>query len=135
MQITTKTEYSVRALCELCFRDKPVSLRVIADTQKLPLKYLEHLFRDLKSNELVKSVSGAKGGYILNQKAEDITLLDILSAVEKDTSSYPCTCSSDTAYCIGMPCKFHDVWQKINNQIFDYYKKITLAEICKEIKE
>lgn len=135
MQITTKTEYSVRALCELCFREKPVSLRIIADTQKLPLKYLEHLFRDLKSFGIVKSVSGAKGGYILNKNAEDITLLDILKAVEKDVSVYSCTHSTETEYCIGMPCKFYNVWEKINLQIVDYYKKINLAEICKEIKE
>ncbi|MCK9328979.1 MAG: Rrf2 family transcriptional regulator [Candidatus Cloacimonetes bacterium] len=135
MQITTKTEYSLRALCELCFREKPVSLRIIADTQRLPLKYLEHLFRDLKSNDIVRSISGAKGGYILNKNAENITLFDILQAVEKEISPNPCACSLDTPYCIGLPCKFHDVWEKINLQIFEYYKKITLSEICKEIKE
>lgn len=135
MQITTKTEYSVRALCELCFSEKPISLRNIAQEQKLPLKYLEHLFRDLKNNDLVCSISGPKGGYKLKKTAEKISLLDIVKAVEKDTSVYNCNHTIETEYCIGMPCKFYNVWEKINSQIIEYYQNITLANICKEIKE
>jgi Rrf2 family protein len=151
MQITTRTEYSIRALCELCFSEKPVSLKYLSREHNLPFKYLEHLFRDLKNSEIVFSKAGSKGGYSLKRPAEEITLLDILKAVEINPSVHSCNKNShplpplkkridhapqrgiSNEYCIGESCRFHLVWAKINSQVEDMYRNITLANIIDEI--
>ncbi|MCL2065194.1 MAG: Rrf2 family transcriptional regulator [Candidatus Cloacimonetes bacterium] len=133
MQITTRTEYSVRALCELCFSENPISLKVLSKEHKLPFKYLEHLFRDLKNSGIVYSVAGSKGGYRLKRPAEEITLLDILRAVDKDPTIHKCLQTKDAEYCLGESCRFHIIWKKINVYIEEYYEKITLAGIIEEI--
>ena len=133
MQITTRTEYSIRALCELCFSESPISLMSLSKEHKLPVKYLEHLFKDLKKSGIVYSVAGSKGGYKLKKNAEEITLLDILKAVDKESSIHNCNKSSEGEYCLGETCRFHIIWKKINSQIEEYYQKITLASIIEEI--
>ncbi len=135
MQITSRTEYSVRALCELCFNQKPLSLRKISEAQKLPIKYLEHLFRQLKQHDLVSSVSGAKGGYVLNRSIKEITLLDIIEAVEEINVSMDCDKRENSEYCIGKPCGFHQVWQEIQEHMKNYYSGMSLEYICTKIKE
>ena len=135
MQITSRTEYSVRALCELCFNQEPLSLRKISEAQKLPIKYLEHLFRQLKQNELVSSIPGAKGGYILNKNSKDISLLDIIKAVEEINVNMDCDKRENSEYCIGKPCGFHQVWQEIQEHMKNYYSGMSLEYICTKIKE
>lgn len=135
MQITSRTEYSVRALCELCFSQEPLSIRKISEAQKLPVKYLEHLFRELKSKGLVKSISGAKGGYVLNKSVKDISLLDVVMAVEAFDESPDCVKRENSEYCIGKPCGFHQVWQEIDQHMHHYYAGISLDYICSKIKE
>lgn len=135
MQITSRTEYSVRALCELSFSNEPLSLRKISDAQKLPIKYLEHLFRDLKSNQIVNSVSGAKGGYTLAKETSQINLYDIIKAVEDFETDNDCTKRENSEYCIGKPCGFHKVWSEINSHLKEYYSGITLEYICTKMKE
>ena len=133
MQLTTRTEYSIRALCELCFSEKPISLMYLAKEHKLPFKYLEHLFRDLKKHGIVYSIAGSKGGYRLNKLAEEISLMDVVNAVEKETKIHSCNPKPDFEYCIGETCRFHFIWGKINDHIENYYKSITLANIIEEI--
>jgi len=133
MQITTRTEYSVRALCELCFSENPLSLRVLSKEHKLPFKYLEHLFRDLKNSGIVYSVAGSKGGYKLNRPAEEITLLDILRAVDREPNIHKCLQSDDAEYCLGEACRFNFIWKRVNTQIEEFYQKITLSSIIEEI--
>ncbi|MCB5251007.1 MAG: Rrf2 family transcriptional regulator [Candidatus Cloacimonadales bacterium] len=135
MQITSRTEYSVRALCELCLHDTPQSLRKISEAQKLPIKYLEHLFRQLKQSDLVSSVSGAKGGYFLNKDSKEISLYDIIEAVEDINSTTECDRIENSEYCIGKPCGFHQVWQEIHYDLKDYYTKISLEYIYQKTKE
>ena len=133
MQITTRTEYSIRALVELCFSEKPISLKYLSEEHKLPYKYLEHLFRDLKSSGIVYSIAGSKGGYKLKKPSDEISLLDVLKAVEKEPSIHSCSQTIDKKYCLGDSCRFINVWKNINFQIDEVYQKITLASIVEEI--
>ncbi len=135
VQITSKTEYSIRALCELVFASEPLSLRKISEAQKLPVKYLEHLFRNLKSHDIVNSIPGPKGGYVLSKDADKISLFNIIKSVEETEQYVDCEKRENSEYCIGKPCGFHRVWSEINTHMEEYYSSITLENICKKIKE
>jgi len=133
MQITTRTEYSVRALCELCFSQTALSLKTLAIEHKLPFKYLEHLFRQLKKSGIVYSTLGAQGGYRLNKSPEEISLLDIIKAVERRTAISSCFHNAESQYCLGENCRFRMIWGNINNHLEEHYKNITLATIIEQI--
>lgn len=84
MKMSTKGRYGLRALLDLavCENEKPVTLATIAQRQHLSLNYLEQVFGALRRAELVKSIKGANGGYHLARKAEDITVKEVLEALE-----------------------------------------------------
>ncbi len=135
MQISSKTEYSVRALTELCNSQAiPLSIREISEKQNLPEKYIEQLFRKLKKNEIIKSLSGSKGGYILNKASEEISLKDIMHAVEDDSSF--CGKHADTnCYCQKHTCGLMSIWKEVDEHINDYLGSITLKTIHQRVKE
>ena len=91
MQLTTKTEYSVRALVTLSeSKDLLKSINTICTEQKLPRKYVEQLFRKLRKSSLIDSVAGSKGGYFLKLAPSDITLGQIMEVVENQPYSISC---------------------------------------------
>jgi Rrf2 family transcriptional regulator, cysteine metabolism repressor len=98
MLFSTKAEYGVRLMVELGRRAgrippteaEPVSLSVVADAETLPLSYLEHLVAKLREAGLVSSVRGAHGGYRLAKPAEEITMLDVVEALEGPIAPMEC---------------------------------------------
>ncbi len=86
MKLSTRGRYALRAMIDLaqiqCNNFKPISLRNISLRQEISLQYLEQLFNKLKKANLVKSIRGAGGGYLLNKEAEKINAGDIIRAVE-----------------------------------------------------
>ena len=89
MRTTAKVDYAVRAGIELAraypeddSRPTPLTRQAIADAQEIPAKFLEHILADLKRGRLVGSVRGAEGGYWLNRPPHEITMADIIRAVE-----------------------------------------------------
>ena len=136
MQISTKTGYAVRALSILAKQpaDKPLSLAVLCREQNLPQKYIEQLFRKLKQKELVKSIQGSKGGYLMNKGTSEITLKDIMIAVEDNFPTTSCYGSSgDPFYCIGDPCAFSSFWDDVKRNIEKYLDSVTLEQIVARI--
>ncbi|MDP8232806.1 MAG: Rrf2 family transcriptional regulator [Candidatus Zophobacter franzmannii] len=135
MQITSKTEYSLRALIEIAGNNGvPMSIRAISDKQKLPAKYLEHLFREMKKKGIVTSSPGSKGGYRLARSTEEITLHEIISAVEE--APYMVYCqrkSKEHEFCIGHPCVIESLWTGIYDNIRNYMNTIKLSEILDKI--
>ncbi|HOE91962.1 MAG TPA: Rrf2 family transcriptional regulator, partial [Candidatus Cloacimonadota bacterium] len=89
----------------------------------------------LKQNKLVSSVSGAKGGYFLTKAIKDISLYDVITAVEDVSTSLECDKRENSEYCIGKPCGFHQVWQEIHDDLKDYYANISLEYIFMKTKE
>ena len=89
MKLSTKGRYAVMAMADLAaIKDlKPVSLKEIAIRQNISLSYLEQLFLKLKNNNLVKSVRGPQGGYVLEKKAKDIKLSSIIFAVNEEVKT------------------------------------------------
>ena len=92
MKLTTKGRYAVMALADIANFDKsnPVSLRDISLRQNISLVYLEQIFFKLKKNNIVKSVRGVNGGYVLSEEPENIKLSNIFSAVEEKIQTVNC---------------------------------------------
>ncbi len=136
MNISTKTEYAVRALTELALNsaDKPVSINDICKNQKLPVKYVEQLFRKLKQNGLVKSIHGAKGGYQLALEMYDISLKDIMEAVDENYVASFCNGNTkEHIYCLGLPCGFSELWNEIKDHLEKYFDSIKLDQIVAKL--
>ena len=92
MKLTTKGRYAVMAMADLAANqaENPVSLNDIALRQNISLSYLEQLFLKLKNKKLVKSVRGASGGYILEKNLKDISVSNIISAVDEEVKTLRC---------------------------------------------
>ena len=92
MMFSTKAEYGVRVMAHLARRggDSPISLGTIADAEGLPLAYLEHLVQRLRKAGLVESRRGAHGGYTLAREAGDITMAEVVRALEGDIAPIEC---------------------------------------------
>ncbi len=92
MMFSTKAEYGVRVMIELARRggEKPVSLAEIAEHDQLPLAYLEHVVARLRKAELVSSRRGARGGYLLARPAQEITMAEVVSALEGSIAPIEC---------------------------------------------
>ena len=90
MKLTTKGRYAVMAMADLAsFKDKgPISLTDISIRQNISLAYLEQIFIKLKQVNLVKSVRGAKGGYVLDTSPEEIKISNIISAVDEEIKNF-----------------------------------------------
>ena len=92
MLFSTKAEYGVRLMVELGRQpgSRPVSLNAIADAERLPLSYLEHLVAKLRKAGLVTSTRGAHGGYRLAHPAEEITMIEVVEALEGPIAPMEC---------------------------------------------
>ncbi len=92
MMFSTKAEYGVRVMAHLAKHDgeRPISLATIADAEGLPLAYLEHLVQRLRKADLVESRRGAHGGYTLAREAAEITMAEVVRALEGDIAPIEC---------------------------------------------
>jgi Rrf2 family protein len=110
MQISTRTEYALRALLEMAkVGNNPISAREVCERQHLPRKYIERLLNNMRTAGLVESLSGAKGGYMLARKPEQITLLNVMQAVEDHSWEMSCICNPPE-HCIRQDCNLQIVW-------------------------
>lgn len=138
MHISTKTGYAVRALAELAIngREHPISVAQICERQTLPQKYIEQLFRKLKQGGIISSVHGAHGGYRLNREVDQISLKEIMAAVDENFNYTYCDADKQSLdYCCGNPCGFSKLWDEIKDHLESYFSSITLESIIKKIEE
>ena len=129
MRLTTKSRYAVSALIELSFLEStgPVSLIDIATNQNIELNYLEQLFRKLRIAGIVKSIRGRKGGYIYAKDPENISIKEIMHAVDEVLDATKC---NGTSACHnGKKCSTHDLWNDLNILVDDYLEKITINSL------
>ena len=138
MKLSTKGKYGLRAIIDLArFSEKePVSIGCIATRQKLSERYLEQLFALLKKAGLVKSIRGASGGYVLARDASEISVGDVLRALEGNLEPVRCAAFYSEEGCMASDeCVTKYVWQKINDSINKAVNEIKLDELVKESKE
>ena len=129
MRLTTKGRFAVTAMLDLALRnnDGPVTLSGISERQKISLSYLEQLFGKLRRFCLVDSVRGPGGGYCLARPGEQITVADIVRAVDESLDATQCggagNCK-DTGNCMT-----HELWTTLNEKMYEYLESVTLASL------
>ena len=132
MKLSSKGRYAVMALADIAKFEPndPISLRDISLRQGISLVYLEQLFLKLKKNNIVASVRGKNGGYILNKKAADIKISEVFLAVEEKIKTIGCEkhskkgCNGKSSKCIT-----HNLWDELENYINDFFEKKTLNDL------
>ena len=138
MKLTSKGRYAVMALADLARFDNigPVSLRDISIRQGISLDYLEQIFSKLRKREIVQSVRGIQGGYVLNRKAKEIKLTNIFDAVDEKVKTLQCKKESKKG-CNGKStkCLTHNLWDELENHINNFFDKKNLEDLVKDKSE
>ena len=129
MQLTTKGRYAVTAMLDLASNDssRPVTLDMISQRQNISLSYLEQLFAKLRKASLVKSIRGPGGGYLLNVNPIDVTLTEIIEAVDENIDLRRCHGSKN---CLrGKQCLSHHLWCEVSDQIRGFLSSRNLQQV------
>jgi len=132
MRLTTKGRFAVTAMVDLGMHQSkhPVTLAAISQRQKISLSYLEQLFGKLRRRALVASVRGPGGGYRLAQDMVQISVADIILAVDEILDSTQCggkeNCRDENK------CITHNLWASLNAHIFGYLGAVTLRQLVDE---
>ena len=138
MKLTSKGRYAVMALADLAkFNSKnPVSLRDISLRQGISLDFLEQIFSKLKKSNIVKSIRGTNGGYILTKDPEKIKLSNIFLAVDEKVKTVQCKKESKKG-CNGKltKCITHYLWDDLEMHINDFFDKKNLGDLLKNNSE
>ena len=138
MKLNTRGRYAVMALADMASfnRQNPVSLRDISLRQNISLVYLEQIFSKLKKNNIVKSIRGTNGGYILTKDPEKIKLSNIFLAVDEKVKTLQCKKESKKG-CNGKltKCITHNLWDDLEMHINDFFDKKNLGDLLKNNQE
>lgn len=140
MRLTTKGRFAVTAMLDLAINEiqgaddhKPVTLAAISERQDISLSYLEQLFSKLRRQGLVKSVRGPGGGYNLAKASTDISVSEIINAVDEQIDATQCggneNCKDEGR------CMTHDLWTALNTKILEYLAGVSLADMVASQRE
>ena len=138
MKLTSKGRYAVMALADLAKFNSmnPVSLRDISLRQGISLDFLEQIFSKLKKSNIVKSIRGTNGGYILCKEPAEIKLANILNAVDEEVKTVQCKkeskkgCNGKTSKCIT-----HNLWDELEIHINDFFEQKNLKDLINNTSE
>jgi Rrf2 family iron-sulfur cluster assembly transcriptional regulator len=135
MKLTTKGRFAVSAMVDLAQQqgEGPVPLATIAERQEISLSYLEQLFARLRRAGLVTSARGPGGGYRLARSMDEISIAEIVDAVDEGIDTTRCggkeNCLNDHI------CSTHHLWENLNVKIAEYLSAVTLGQVVRgEIK-
>ena len=128
MRLSTKSRYAVTAMLDLTLNGTrgPVTLADISENQSISLSYLEQLFAALRAKGLVRGVRGPGGGYYLGRDASDITVADVICAVDEWVEY---TRSKAQQQPVETQCSTRTLWEDLSHQIYDFVDNITLNEL------
>lgn len=135
MRITTKGRYALRAMANLAasYRGKPRPIKKIAAEENISPEFLEQIFFKLKKAEIIGSVRGPGGGFMLDRDPSTITAKDIFIAVDEGIDLTPCTACTESDGedpCDRMDrCLVYSVWREASEHIINYFDGITLQSI------
>jgi Rrf2 family iron-sulfur cluster assembly transcriptional regulator len=129
MRLTTKGRFAVTAMIDVALNGShgPVTLAAVSERQRISLSYLEQLFGKLRRHGLVESVRGPGGGYNLARPAEEVSVADVILAVDEPIDATQCggkeNCLDDKR------CMTHDLWATLNAKMYDYLSSVNLADL------
>lgn len=130
MKLTTKGRYAVTAMLDLALHhdQQPINLADISTRQDISLSYLEQLFSRLRKRGLVESARGPGGGYMLARPPANISIADVIQAVDESVDATKCGGQKN---CQGGEdrCLTHDLWEELSNQISGFLNGISLADL------
>jgi len=135
MRITTKGRYALRAMANLAasYQGKPRPIKKIAAEEGISPEFLEQIFFKLKKADIIGSVRGPGGGFMLDRDPATITVKDIFVAVDEGIDLTPCTACTESNGedpCERMDrCLVYSVWQEASEHIINYFDSITLQSI------
>ena len=131
--LTTKSRYAVRALYHLvnCEEGNRVTVKSIAEKEGLSRKYLEAIFQALRKNGIVKGCRGPVGGYLLANPPAQITLLDIINAIEGPVSPVVCLVSGESCK-RETPCRAQPLWKGLQQEVEQYLKSVRIVDMLEE---
>ena len=134
MRLTTKGRFAVTAMIDLAQRQAngPVTLAGISERQKISLSYLEQLFGKLRRHKIVASVRGPGGGYRLARGMGEVSVADIIAAVDEPLDATNCggreNCADEQR------CMTHDLWTNLNKRMHEYLVSVSLADLVNQPK-
>ena len=131
MRLSTKGRYAVTAMLDLALHGEkgPVTLADISENQGISLSYLEQLFASLRSKGLVRGVRGPGGGYYLGREMDEITIANIICAVDEWVEFTRCQGKGNCRN--GQRCLTHSLWDELSEQIYNFLEGITLGDLVK----
>ena len=137
MRLTAKGRYAVTAMLDLAVHQKegPTSLADISRRQGISLSYLEQLFAKLRRHNLVSSVRGPGGGYLLQRDPSEIFVAEIVDSVDENVDATKCAGKADCQQ--GEMCLSHQLWADLSSEIHHFLSGIDLASIIakREVKQ
>ncbi|BDR66661.1 transcriptional regulator [Clostridium tetani] len=129
MKLSTKGRYGVRAMMDLAlnYGDIPISIKSISERQNISEYYLEQLFATLRKADLIKSIRGAQGGYLLSREPKDISIAEIIETLEGPVELSNCVSQGE---CENMDsCSTRLLWVRIKESIDNVTKTTTLQDM------
>ena len=134
MRLNTKSRYAVMALADMASfnANRPISLRDISIRQSISLLYLEQIFLKLKKNNIVKSIRGSNGGYVLSKHPNNLKLSEIFLALDQNVKTVGCDknskkgCNGRTTKCIT-----HNLWDELDLHINAFFENKKLEDLIK----
>ena len=135
MNVSHKCQYALRAVLELAKRHGggPTTIAEVAEAQALPLRFLELILNELKHLGIVVSRRGPRGGYLLAERPEDITVGKIIGFVDGSMAPVPCVAGpehTDCPFCGG--CAFINMWRRAHEAMADIYNETTFQDLIEE---
>lgn len=132
MKLTTKGRYAVTALLDLALHQQqgPTTVAEVAERHGISATYLERLAGLLRAKGLLKSVRGPRGGYVLARSADQITVAEIIEAVDEKMDATRCAGKANCHE--GSVCLTHHLWDELNHQITVFLQGITLSALAKK---
>ncbi len=134
MRLTNKGRYAVTAIADLAIHSSrmPVSLADISIRQDIPISYLGQLFMPLRERGLVKSQRGPNGGYRLARDSSEISIADVINAVDEKINTV--RCGGRTNCQKNQQCLTHTLWEDMENRIKDLFAGIYISDIVSNDK-
>lgn len=131
MRISAKSDYAVRAMAELAAAGAhgAVKAEQIAVAQDIPLNFLLGILRELRNSHLVRSQRGREGGYVLSRPAAEITLADVIRAVDGPLANVRDLSLTELSY-PGAAQSLRDVWMAVRGSLREVLENVTVADLA-----